>query len=419
MRNYLSLMIIVLWGIWNNVANAAIPNRELYDKYFEIDLKKELPTYEELQKNYMDKYTMYNRKYDWHWNIGNIFNAAFRVTISTYGGTEKRVKARNEELMLTMLELLPPEYYQYIGPYLHTIPSMSEKVLNLPGIKETKNKFPSRIAPQLADVEDLEFLSPYLYFFLMPEAWPGNQSVVEVPRPKVMPVKIEKNTELYDLVKQIVPAEEFYQNADIKKTVGKSDLRTIEITKNSPLSSGDIKAFLQTLSELNEIRSDDIAMAKIYGAGTLLDVWEREQGIGLPINTMKDVIFPCQRLVQKMRIAGEENYLKYIVAKNGFTPEEWAYTCDKTIRAYRMTTLSKATAMSLKAYSLGVYDDYSRQVLGDKNAEMQFLNMQAALRMHEVPRDDILEVYKNRDEVAESFRKAGYSIIAAPIVISN
>ena len=29
--------------------------------------------------------------------------------------------------------------------------------------------------------------------------------------------------------------------------------------------------------------------------------------------------------------------------------------------------------MSLKAYSLGVYDDYSRQVLGDKNAVMQFL----------------------------------------------
>ena len=42
-------------------------------------------------------------------------------------------------------------------------------------IKETKNKFPTRIAPQLADIEDLEFLSPYLYYLLMPEMWPENR----------------------------------------------------------------------------------------------------------------------------------------------------------------------------------------------------------------------------------------------------
>ena len=53
---------------------------------------------------------------------------------------------------------MPPQMYEYIGPYLHTVPGIPEKVLNMPGIKETKNKFPSRIAPQLADIEDIEMI---------------------------------------------------------------------------------------------------------------------------------------------------------------------------------------------------------------------------------------------------------------------
>ena len=398
--------------------HAAIPNREKYDKYFEVDINAELPTYDELQKYHFDNYAVYNRKYNWHWNIGNIFDAVFRLTISEYGGTERRVKSANEEALMTMLEIMPPEYYQYIGPYLHTVPTISEKVLNMPGIKETKNKFPTRIAPQVADIEDIEFLSPYLYFLLMPEVWPGNNMTLEQPKPIQKKIKSVRNNQLYDLIKKIVPAEDFYPNAKTKTAFDKSDLRTIEITANSPLSSGDIKAFVRTIPELNKIQSNVEAMAKIYGAGSLLDVWEADNNKGLPINTMKDLIYPCRRLLQKMRIAGEEEYLRDIVAKDGFTPEEWAYTCDKTIRAYRMTGLSHSTAMSLKMYALGVYDAYTKETLGDK-AELQFLNMQAALRMHEVSKDDILEVYKNRELLRESFFDAKYSIIAAPIVISN
>jgi hypothetical protein len=47
--------------------------------------------------------------------------------------------------------------------------------------------------------------------------------------------------------------------------------------------------------------------------------------------------------------------------------------------------------------------------------EIQHLNYQAALRMHEVSRHDVLEAYKNRLLLRDSFKKAGYTIIAAPI----
>ena len=70
--------------------------------------------------------------------------------------------------MYDMLMMLPKEYYPYIGPMLHTFPGISDRILMLPGIKETKNKFPERIAPQLQGIEDLEFLSPHLYILLIP-----------------------------------------------------------------------------------------------------------------------------------------------------------------------------------------------------------------------------------------------------------
>ena len=405
-----------LFMVW--CAEGAIPQREKYDPLFVIDLGQELPSYEELQTFYREKHTLYDRKYQWHWAIGNVFDAAFRATINEYGHAEKRIKAENEQSLLDALELLPKEYYQYIGPYLHTVPGISDKILNLPGIKETKNQFPKRLAPQVADIPDIEYLSPYLYFLLMPEAWPGNEPS-EVPLPKTKPVKQVRNHELYELIKNIVPADDFYPDATQKKGLDPSDLRSLQITATSPLTSGDIRAFVRTLPKLNELQGNIEAMAKIYGAGSLLDYWENEQGKSLPVSSFKDLVAPCSRLLQKMRVADEERYLKLIVANDGFTPEGWAYTCDKTIRAYRLATLSASTAQSLKAYALGAYNQEIREMLGDKKAQMQFVTMQAALRMHESSRHDVLEVYKNRELLRESFDKAGYSIIAAPIAVSN
>lgn len=415
MNRFLFVCLLVFFSV--SVSSAAIPNKEKYDPYFKVDLKEELPTYEFLQKNYFDKHANYDRHYQWHWAIGNLFDSVFRETITLYGGTERRVKAEHEDSLMMSLRLIPPEYYQYIGPYLHTIPGISEKILNMPGIKETKNKFPTRVAKRLQDIEDLEFLSPYLYFLLMPEVWGEDTVPHEEPQQlkKKKPVASMRNTKLYEMIKNLVPAEEFYPDAVAKTGVDASDLRTIEVTETSPLTSGDIKAFVRTLPELNKIQSDLFAMGRIYGAGTLLDVWENENGRGLPVNSFKDLIYPCSRLVQKMRIAGEERYLQSVVSKEGFTPEEWAYTCDKTIRAYRMATISQATATSLKAFALGAYEDDLRSTLDEDMLEIQHLNYQAALRMHEVSRHDVLEAYKNRLLLRDSFKKAGYTIIAAPI----
>lgn len=91
--------------------------------------------------------------------------------------------------------------YPYIGPMLFTIPNMSEKVLNLPGIRETKNKFPTRIALQLKGIDDLEFLSPFLYYLLMPEVWPENVTMPEMPRRVPAHPKVAYDKDFYQAIK--------------------------------------------------------------------------------------------------------------------------------------------------------------------------------------------------------------------------
>ncbi|MBO5442167.1 MAG: hypothetical protein J6A33_00085 [Alphaproteobacteria bacterium] len=384
-----------------------------YSDYFQIDLDMKLPTLAELQKKYVINQN-YDRKYEFYWNIGNVFDNVFRATISTYGMNEKRLKNENEEALIEMLKGIPPEYYQYIGPYLHTVPNISEKVLNMPGIKETKNQFPTRIAPQLADIEDLEFLSPYLYFVLMPEAWPEYHETTERPAvPIKKKPKVEHDEKFYSRIKELVPVDEFLPDAQKPKT-GMSDLRTIEPTKDSPLTSADVKAFMATLDKVYAFGKHNYNVSKIYDAGFLLDVWEQEHGSKLAFNMLKDVVNPCQRLVQKIRIAGLEREFRLSIAEQGFDVKGWAYTCDKTIKAFRVSNISRATVATIKAYEKGLYDSYFDQ-MGDKKAEMQYQAMQSLVEMNRAPLEDVLEVRKNREELRQKLNSMKNRIIAVPV----
>ncbi len=407
----LLLLIAFLSGLAGNVLAAA----QDYAKYFEVDLEEKFPSYEALSKKYLEGRKIVDRGYDYHWKMEDAFNRVFRLTISSYGGTDKRLKAENEEELLQMLRLMPPETYQYIGPYLHTVPNISEKVLNMPGIRETKNKFPSRIAPELADVEDLEFLSPYLYYVLMPEAWPSYRQRQEKPRKRpAASVKVVHDPAFFAKLKKIVPEEDFYPDAPKETKLGMSDLRTVEPDKNSLLTSADVKAFINTLDGVEAFGKEHLY--QIYNASFILDEWEKERGEALPVNALKDSVNPCQRLVQKIRVAGLEREFTKTVVGEGFDAKGWAYTCDKTIKAYRMSMLTRSAMVSIMLYKKGIYDSYTDS-LGPKTAEMQYSAMQSVIEMYKAPRRDVEEVRKNRTALRNKLNSINNYLVGSPIVI--
>ena len=118
-----------------------------------------------------------NRKVPAVVNQETIYSALAEFLESSYPGGVEGLKASHrqiEEDIYNALKRLPPIAYPYIGPYLHSVPYMSERILNMPGIKETKGKFPTRIAPQMRGYAKKygKYMSKHLYVFLMPEAWP-------------------------------------------------------------------------------------------------------------------------------------------------------------------------------------------------------------------------------------------------------
>lgn len=409
------LTILTILGLFVYVgASLAASGAQEYSKSFEIDLEAPLPTQQELIKKYVVDKPDYDNRYSFGWNIGKVFDDIFNLTIVNYGNQEKRLKPQNEEVLLDLLSNLPKESYEYIGPYLHTVQGISEKVLNLPGIKETKNKFPSRIAPQLKDIEDLEFLSPYLYFVLMPEAWPDNYKPVERPKRKLYSPKIVYDPKFYERIDSYVSVEEFVKDDNSLPKVTKSDLRTLKVTKNSPLTSADVKAFNRSLSKVSDFGKSGDNFINLIHVGGLFNVWEQEQGKGLPVNAVKDLVNPCQRLVQKVKIIGKELDFAKTVSTEGFDVNGWAYTCDKTIKAYRVSRMSSNMLLAIKSYQKGIYDT-SLAYMNDKNRALQFSTMQSAVEMHKAPMNDVLEVIKNRKELEDELSKMQNMLIVSPI----
>lgn len=383
---------------------------------FSVDMDAKLPPYEVMLKKFVDDNKVVDRKYDYHWDIGNVFDNVFRMTIDYYGQTEKRVKNIHEDDLFVMLSTIPPEYYQYIGPYLHTVPNMPEKILNMPGIKETKNQFPKRIAKELEGIEDLEFVSPYLYYVLMPESWPDYRKTMEkMPLPSTK-AKVKHDPEFFKKVNALVPDEMFYPGASKQDKITQSDLRTLEPTQNSPLTSADVKAFIGTLDKVNKFTKDLKIYDRINTAGRLIDMWEKEQGSGMQVSLLKDLVNPCQRLVQKVKYAGLERDFSKLINADGFDIEGWAYTCDKTVKAYRVSMLTRSIMAGILMYKQGVYDAL-RDIGGVRIGNLQRETVEAILAMYRAPMNDVLETRKNRSELRRKIIDNNRFIGNAPILV--
>ncbi len=395
-----------------------------YDKYFRVDMKMEIPDINEYIKKLDSKYTLYDKGYDSRFKMGNSFKKEFSQTIRTYGMSEGRIKNSYEDDLMELLNWLPKESYQYVGPMLHQIPGMSEKILNMPGIKETKNKFPEDVAERMKGIENIEFMSPALYFLLMPEIW-GEKKPETLDRPRPKRVKKPKVTiELPDYLKEKadIPTKvaERKPATAVKKqkptSVMDGKLRTLSPNLTSPLTTKDVAAFVNTIDSIMDFGMKDNMrnFSKLIIGESLLDIWEQEQGIALMQNSLKDLVNPCQRLVLKTRFAGLYDEFSAIVVKEGFSPEEWAYTCDKTVKAFRVLEANQSIAYAVRYHRKGYYDQYISQ-LPRKWREEMFATEAAIVKMYSVFKEDVDAVRPYHKALYEKFLKNKGMMLTAPI----
>lgn len=394
--------------------HSTVKNMRDFAKYYTVDLDAPVPDVSEVKKEMYKSMEIYEPRYIVSWDMGNVFDNIWAATITKYGTSEKRIKYAGEDDLLAMIKLLPKEYYPYIGPALHAVPGISEKILNMPGIKETKNKFPKRIAPQLQGIEDLEFLSPHLYILLMPEMWPSNNQNLEHPQIRLAKApQVKYDAKFYQNILSQVPKNGFGGFARNDNKPGRDKLRTLNITASSPLTSADVKAFVKTLDGIKDFSTPE-NIVKIASAGRALDFWEQKNGTALPLNGLKDVVNPCQRLALKIKWAGLETEFSKNIAPQGFNLNEWAYTCDKTIKAYRIARIPAGKLASISAYKQGVYDAYIN-AMNPKWRDNQYAAMQSVIEMYKAPKEDVLTVLRNESIIKDKITPLGGMLVTSPI----
>ena len=113
------LCLFAALSVFSAAATAEAVSPADYADRFKVDMNERIPPIEELRKMFAPK-PVYDRKFDYFWNIGTVFDKGFAKTIRQYGTRQTRLKWPGEDIMLEQLKNTPKEYYQYIGPYLHT-----------------------------------------------------------------------------------------------------------------------------------------------------------------------------------------------------------------------------------------------------------------------------------------------------------
>ena len=412
--------IVILIAMMFFVLDAKASVRD-FDSYFKVDMQTQIPDTSELIRKLFSSNELYDKGFTSRLKMGNRFKKEFSQIIKFYGLSEKRIKNSYEDELLEVLSWIPKEMYQYIGPMLHEVPGMSEKILNLPGIKETKNQFPEKIAKRVEAIEDIEYISPALYILLMPELW-GEDNPKDLDEPITTPVKSPKPPkDIPDFLKKKlgmpIKAPKTPAPSVKKATPISSKYRTINPTLVSPLTTKDAEAFISTLEEIEQWgNADDMRVyAEVIKAQHVLDMWEQQEGTALYQNELKDVVNPCQRLVLKMRFAGLYAEFKGLLSKYGYTPEEWAYVGDKTIKAFRVASSTLDVAYAVNYHKRGYYNKYI-ETLPEKWKKEMYANEAAIIKMYTVFKEDVEAVRPIKDDIDQKFLKLRGVLLTAPII---
>lgn len=390
-----------------------------YAHIYDIDADENIPMVWRLQEEYKQRLSDYDWHYDYSWNIPPIFDKDFNKKIQRFGSIEKRLNNPDEDALLRDIKHLSPAYYPYIGPVLHTIPGLSGKILDLPGIKETKNQFPQKIASVFSDLPNIEFASPELYIYLMPQIFGEGLNTMEFPqitrqRPNIPPVRIKKEF-LKNVLKQ-VPTSDFAVNHKSKpKSKG---VRHYTATASTPLSAADVEAFVNTLDGLHKFDSAQNKM-KFISLNGLFIYWDEKNGIDKNVSFLKGVVNPCQTIARKIKWSGQRMDFQKIIGTEAFGLDDWAYTCDKTLKAYRALSQNNATISALNILKKG----YAYKLINQQNYYtpqerlMHKYFIEATIQLYQSNKNDMNAVASYRQKLKQKLKNFDTNILGTPLIL--
>lgn len=386
---------------------------------YDVDLNENIPYIWRVHEDYKKDNAHYDRKYDFKWRIPTVFNSDFRQKIRTFGSVEKRFNNPDEEEILRDIQRMPKVMYPYIGPMLHNMRGLSGKILDLPGIKETKNKFPDKIASRLRDIPNIEFVTPDLYLYLSPQFWGEDLNTLEFPKELMEPEetpKIRINPEFIRRVREKVKVSDFYPGA--KPKVPSLGLRNYNADKNTPLSGADVQAFLNTFEGLEKFSKTKDNELNLIMMDSLINYWDDKNGTDKHVSFLKSVVNPCQTIVRKVKWASLRSQFQDAIGSEAFGLDDWAYTCDKVIKACRIISMKQAHIAIINALRRGYpYTQLDKLNYTPEERLRQRYFLEAIVHMYDSNPNDVAAVRPFYKQITEKFLKLDYLYVGTPFIM--
>ncbi|MBQ7633056.1 MAG: hypothetical protein IJS88_02965 [Alphaproteobacteria bacterium] len=390
-----------------------------YNKLHTVDLDEEIPPLQPLQREYDKATSRYRWNYDFRWNMPSLFNSEFKKQITDFGIIEKRIANADEEWLLRELKKLPKQMYQYIGPLLHTKRGLSGKILDLPGIKETKHKFPTQVASPFRNMPNLEFASPAMYLYLNPLIWGEDMASLEIPQevenPKKKRPRMRINPNFLHKIKSRIKATDYASTPSTKPV--ELDLRHFNPTVSTPLSKADVRAFIRTFGALDKFRRHNNNEIRLIMIDSLINYWDTKNGIPENILLFRQIVNPCQHYVRKIRWLNLQNEFQTAIGTQGFGIKDWAYTCDKIIKAHRVHNAPSGMIWGARQQKRNALYPAMEPFLisAEEKQQMHFL-LDSYARMYSTRLRDIEAIKPYNNTLRHKFLNFGKHIGGIPLV---
>ena len=412
-----SILWVLLFFCFTTSAQAQLKD---YIHIYDVDLNEQIPYLWRVHEDFKKDTAVYDRKYDYRWRIPTVFNSDFRQKIKTFGAVEKRFNNQDEENILQDLKRMPKVFYPYVGPMLHNMRGLSGKILDLPGIKETKNKFPDKIASRLQDIPNIEFVSPDLYIYLSPQFWGEDMNTLEFPKElreqENENPNIRINPEFIRHVRAKINLSDYYPGA--KPKASSLGYRNYIADKNTPLSGADVQAFLNTFDNLEKFRKTKDNELNLIMLDSLINYWDEKNGTDRQISFLKGVVNPCQTIVRKVKWSGLRSQFQDAIGGEAFGLDDWAYTCDKVIKAYRVLTMKQAHISIINALRKGYpYTQLDKLDFTPEERLRQRYFLEATLHLYDSTPADVKAVKPFYKQITDKLLKIDYLFAGTPFIM--
>lgn len=353
-------------------------------------------------------------------NKETVFSALEEVIADAYpGGVNALLESqeKSEEDLYRLIKTLPSYAYQYVGPFLHELPYMSERILNMPGIKETKGKFPTRIAPQMQAYAKKygKYMSKHLYIYLMPEAWATEDREPESFKGYTKVVTLGDNAKPSDLFilnqaslvsRYGMPSPDDYRTGKALQKNVRPQTPANKVTAKSPLTEGDVEASLASFAEISQV----------FGSNRFDAFHTAIRDLSLTDNNlMEELRNPMQTLADKIKRLPEAEKFSRIVAKHGFTLNSWALTADKIIKARRVATMTPATALSVGEWRKMKKMPREFQTLSPQDRQTAWDSIKLYVDLYTSTEQNVLAVRNYGDNIRKEFATRDMTVLEAPV----